>query len=329
MLVLMALLSACGAAREITRAPQAAYDEATAESAYGYDGGMAVEEEAAMAEMPAAEPAATMPMAGGGGNANDIQADDLDQQQRLIIRNGSITMSVRNTREVKTSIESRVEQMAGEGAFVVSANESGGGSGSSPYIDMTIRVPSARFDEMMNWLTDQAVQGTNPSINVTAEDVTAEYVDVQARVESLEAARDRLLELMENAETTEELLMAEQQLTQREAEIESLKGRMQYLSEASDLSRISISLQPYILSQPVDTGWKPAETIRRAFEALVDGLQNFGDFLIFFIIAVLPWLLVFGVVVFAIVRFVIWRVRVGRRKRAANTPPPTAPSAPE
>ena len=75
-------------------------------------------------------------------------------------------------------------------------------------------------------------------------------------------AFERLLEIMENAQTTEELLQAEYQLTQREAEIESIKGRMQYLSESARLSSISISLQPYILSQPVDSTWRPAESSR-------------------------------------------------------------------
>ena len=69
--------------------------------------------------------------------------------------------------------------------------------------------------------------------------------------ESLEAARQRLLEIMEEARNTEDLLQAEQQLTQREAEIESIKGRMQYLEQSARLSSIWIELQPHILSQPV------------------------------------------------------------------------------
>jgi hypothetical protein len=240
--------------------------------------------------------------------------------ERMIIRNGNVSMAVEDTRVARQTIEQMVDEMADEGAFIVSSNEYGGSPNASPYIDITIRVPALRFDEAMERITALAAPGTSPTVSASGQDVTAEYVDLQARLASLEAARDRLLELMRNAETTEDLLMAEQQLTQREAEIESIKGQMQYLAQSAALSSISISLQPYILSQPVDTRWRPAETVRAAFDALINGLRNFGDFLIYFAIAVLPWLVLFGAIIYGIVRFVMWRVRIGREKRAARAP---------
>lgn len=311
------------------RAEQTAIDRDDA--AWAYDG--AAREEMGMAESPAEAPAAPMPememveaeeaAAGvGGGAGGEIDPQNIDpQQQRIIIRNGSISMSVSNTLEARDAIQQRVEQMTGEGAFIVSANEYGGSPGGTPTVEMSIRVPAARFDETMTWLASLAVRGTNPNISTSADDVTSEYVDVRARLESLEAARDRLLELMENAATTEELLMAEQQLTQREAEIESLKGRLQYLTESAQLSFIRISLQPYVLSQPVDTRWRPAETMREAVEALLAGMRDLGDFAIFLVIAVLPWLLAVGLVLFAIVRFIAWRTRVRRERTQASSPP--------
>ena len=152
----------------------------------------------------------------------------------------------------------------------------------------------------------------------SGDDVTEEYVDLQARLESLESARDRLLDIMANAQTTEDLLQAEQQLTQREAEIESIKGRVQYLQQSAALSSISIDLQPYILSQPVDTRWRPAETIRRAAEALLNSLRDVGDFLIFVTIFCGPWLLVIIPVLYLLVRFVRGRLQKRREKRASQ-----------
>jgi hypothetical protein len=119
---------------------------------------------------------------------------------------------------------------------------------------------------------------------------------------------------------TKDVLEAEQQLTQREAEIESLKGRMQYLEQSARLSSIWIELQPYILRQPVGDEWRPAETTRRAVETLLDGLRGFGDFAIFFAIAILPWLAAVGLVVFILVRLIRWRagVRRDRQSGASN-----------
>jgi hypothetical protein len=240
--------------------------------------------------------------------------------ERLIIRTGNISMVVEDTRAAQATIKGMVEGMANEGAFVISSDEYGGTEGSQPHITMSIRVPAAHFDRVMDRLAELAVNVT--SRNDSSEDVTEEYVDLEARLESLEAARQRLLEIMQEARATKDLLEAEQQLTQREAEIESLKGRMQYLEQSARLSSIWIELQPYILSQPVGDQWRPAETARRAVETLVDGLRGFGDFLIFFAIAVLPWLVAIGLVFLLLVVLVRWRVRVRRARHAAGSEAP-------
>jgi hypothetical protein len=263
-------------------------------------------------EMPAAEPE----MASSSyGTRSLAQAID-----HLIIRTGSISMVVEDTRGAQATIEDMVAGMAGEGAFVVSSNEYGGDEEGQPHITLSIRIPAARFDETMDRLADMAVTVT--SRDESAQDVTEEYVDLEARLESLEAARQRLLDIMAEARTTKDLLEAEQQLTQREAEIESIKGRMQYLEESAQLSSIWIELQPYILSQPVGDQWRPAETARRAVDALLDGLRGFGDFLIFFAIAVLPWLVAIGLVIFVIVRLIRWRIRARRAAAQASGEPP-------
>src|SRR6185436_2314317 len=100
----------------------------------------------------------------------------------------------------------------------------------------------------------------------------------------------------------DDLLQAEQQLTQREAEIESIKGQMQYFSQSAQLSSITVELAPSILSQPVDNRWRPAETVRRSFDTFLSSLRGFADFAIFFSIAMLPWLLLAGAVVFVVLR---------------------------
>jgi uncharacterized membrane protein len=72
----------------------------------------------------------------------------------------------------------------------------------------------------------------------------------------------------------------------------------------------------------VSDQWRPAETARRAVETLVDGLRGFGDFLIFFAIAILPWLVAIGLVVLLFVALVRWRVRVRRTRHATSSETP-------
>jgi hypothetical protein len=317
MLVLALVLGACmqgAAGGQAPRDESLAYAPSTSG---GFDG-----EGGGAAEEPAA------PSVGGD---SDMGIDVLPQQQggegqqqidRLIIRTGNISVAVDDTRDAQDKIEQLVNSMAAQGGFVVSTNISGGSTDVSPYISMTIRVPSERFDEVMDAIAALAAEGTVPTMNQTGQDVTEEYVDLASRLGSLEAARDRLQEIMANAQTTEELLQAEAQLTQREAEIESIKGRMQYLSQSAALSSISIELSPYILSQPVDTRWRPAETVRRAVEDLVDSLRWFADNAIYLAIFCSPWILGLAVIGFLARRF----VRPWFRNRRGNIVPPANPN---
>lgn len=239
-------------------------------------------------------------------------ANQAIQTDRLIIRDGNINISVEDTRDTRDAIEALVGSMADKGAYVISATESGRGESLPPYISMVIRVPVEEFDRALDQIAEMGIDVLDR--NESGQDVTEEYVDLAGRVEALEAARDRLLDIMIDADTTEDLLKAEAQLTVREAEIESLKGRMQYLSESARLSRIAITLTPYTLSEPIDTSWKPAETFRRAVEDLVESMQGFADFLIVFGIAVLPWIVFFGLIIWGVVAV----VRRRRAKKAAK-----------
>ena len=225
---------------------------------------------------------------------------------RMIVREGVVSLAVNDTIATRKSIEQIVADMTSEGAFVVSSTQYGEVEGGSPQIFMSIRIPAVRFDATMNGLAEMAERVDERT--ETAQDVTAEYVDVQARLKSLTTARDRLLGIMERSATTKDLLEAEQQLTQREAEIEALQGRLNYLEEVASLSKIDITLSPYRPSQPLDTRWRPSETVRRAVDSLVRSLQDFADFLIVFTISALPWLVVIGLIIYLAIRFLVRRL---------------------
>ena len=182
--------------------------------------------------------------------------------QRVIIREGYISLVVEDTKASEKAITEIVSEMESEGAFVVTSNERDAGDDQMPTIYLTIRIPANRFDEVMERLVAMSVRVSQRSED--AQDVTEEYVDLQARLESMESARDRLRGIMQEAETVEELLLAEQQLAEREAEIEAIQGRLKYLSQAAQLSKIEISLYPAASSQPIAARWRPSETARTA-----------------------------------------------------------------
>ncbi len=224
--------------------------------------------------------------------------------ERLIIREGSISIEVEDPRESRETIEGIVASFASQGAFVVSSEEQGGSDEKLPTITMIVRVPPTEFDKVMDRLAVMSIKVHTRS--ETAQDVTEEYVDLQGRVEAMEAGHRRLFAIMEAVTTTSDLLEVEDQLTDREAEMEALQGRMAYLSQSAQLSRIEITLRPHV---PAPTPDKPlarwelnkinppwlSSTVQRALDDLLSSGQNVLSTAIYFSIAILPWLLVLGV----------------------------------
>ncbi|NIW40279.1 MAG: DUF4349 domain-containing protein [candidate division Zixibacteria bacterium] len=253
--------------------------------------------------------------------AVEMDSDDMSAStngaavvDRLIIRDGNITITVENTIETREEINDIVAELAGDGAYVVSASESGRGENRQPFINMTIRVPVEQFDSVMDQIAEMGVRVDERY--ESAQDVTDEYVDLEGRIEAMEISIERLQELMRDADFTEDLLNAEEQLSRREAELEALQGRLNYLAQSAALSVIHINLSPYELSEPIDTSWKPAETFRRAVEDLLFSLQGFADFMIRFGILILPWLVFFGLIIWGVVVL----VRRRRRRKQAKSP---------
>lgn len=241
--------------------------------------------------------------------------------ERLIVRNGSINMVVEDPHTIRRQIDARVANMAGAGAFVVASDERDG-ENSLPVVYMAIRVPPEQFDETMNWLASLALSGFTPIRTETAQDVTEEYVDLQTRLETMIMARDRLLEFMQNAETTAELLQLEAQITNREKEIEALRGRIQYLEQSDALSLIEIELRPFVPTPtavptptviPVDNSWQPGETVQTSVASLIDTIQTVVDIIIVLGITRLPWLIVLTLTAYLVARF-IWRPLFARQQ---------------
>lgn len=155
--------------------------------------------------------------------------------QRMIVRTSDMTMVVSDIATALDTITKLAEDSQG---FVVSSNqwkENGALLGT-----ITIRVPSGVFDSAMATLRVMADEVT--SENTSAQDVTAEYVDLSSTLKNLQATEAQLLEIMKKAVTVDDILAVQSQLTNTRGQIESTQGRMKYLEQTSATSLITVSL---------------------------------------------------------------------------------------
>ena len=195
---------------------------------------------------------------------------------RMIVRQVSMSLVVQDPVETSDTVTQMVQDMEG---FIVSSTRRGGEE--DTVVTVTFRVPTERTDEAIQRLRTLAERVT--SEEVRAQDVTEEYVDIQAQLRNLEATETQLLTLMQRADTVDETLTVQRELTRVSGDIEQHTGRLQYLERTSATSIFSLALTPAAGAEPlVQPGWQPLEIAKNAIRGLVvvgQGLGNLGIYL--------------------------------------------------
>ena len=274
-------------------------------------------------EMMQVEAPAIAPMAEGekGSYALDQTAASTE---RLVIKNGSLSMAVDDPLISRDNIARMVEAMGG---FVVSADmyqQTLSNGIQVPQVSMTIRVPSERLDEALTTIkaeTDQPIINEN----LNSQDVTAEYTDLNSRLINLQVAEKQLQEIMDDANRTEDVLAVYSQLVSVREQIELIKGQMKYYEQSADLSAISIQLIANAAMQPISiAGWQPGGVAKQALQSLIHALQSLANFAIRFLILYLPVLLI----IFVPIALIIWGISsLVKRRRKSKKVPSTEPEA--
>ena len=282
-------------------------------AACGNSADFAANEALSVAEAPAAERFETEESAAGMAFQEDAAFDQqsvgqVQPQTRLIIRTADMGIVVKDTAEAMATITRLVDE---NGGWVVNSSVSQYNEVAKTG-NMTLRVPAEGFQSALDAITQMSVEVR--WISTSGQDVTEEFVDMSARLANLEATADRVRNFLDETKNVEEALAVNQELSRLEGDIEAMKGRLQYLEQSAAFSTINIDIQPDILSQPLEVGgWQPQGVARSAIEALISALQALVDLLIWLVIFVLPILLLIGIPIWLIVRF------IRKRRRARKT----------
>ncbi len=193
-----------------------------------------------------------------------------------IIRTADISAQSENFDEDKDAIIRLTEE---KGGFISAQSVSGtalaaGQSGYGRNLSLTLRIPAEALDD---FLTQSEGVGVVQYANVYEEDVTDQYVDTDRRLQGYQAQYDRILELMEKAETVEELISIESELTRIEYQIESLTGSLRSMDTKVNYSTVYYSLAEVRRAQPVQqTLWQRMQTsLRSTLDSIVQRSQDF------------------------------------------------------
>lgn len=226
--------------------------------------------------------------------------EDVDTN-RMIIHTAQLDIRVKDFEKTQINIENKVADYDGyvvESSVYRESDDDISGQ-------MVVRVPEEHFQAFLTDAEEAAVDVL--SREVSGQDVTEEYVDLESRLKSKQVVEERLLEFMDEAEKTEDLLKISDDLSTVQEDIEVIAGKMEYLENQSDYATVEIVLHEDLITVPdIDKGnFNTWEKTKKQFADSVNGLLKIGSGFIVFVIGNLPIIMplfIIGAIVYFVIR---------------------------
>ena len=223
-------------------------------------------------------------------------------QSSKIIYTANLTLESKDYDGARTALDTALADADG---YMESSDESTY-TGSSRTLSLTLRVPQENYE---SFLAAAAQAGNLVNKSEQAEDVTSQYMDLEARLENLTAQRTRLQELQASADNLSDLLEIESSLSDVQYQLESYQSQLDWYSDQVACCTVYVSLEEVQTYTPVDESFAA-----RLQSALQDGWANFtGGVQNLAVLLVGCWP---AIVIGAIGGVVIYRVRHPRKKRS-------------
>ena len=295
LLAVAVALIGCGSSAKYesaASAPMAVTEEAAVEEYYGDE----------MAEMEA----------GGSGVKTTAEISQTANVQRKLIRTFDLSIQTKEFDEVLSNIQEKVQELGG---YIENSSLDGGSAyyeRYNRYSNMTVRIPSDKLDGFIANVKETA---NVTYISESTEDITLRYVDAESRKIALETERDRLLELLEKAETVEDIITIEGRLSEVRYQLESYASQLRTFDNQVDYSTVHINISEVDRETNVEpkTFWE--EVVEEFGDSLYDMGRGFRNFAIWFLGSIpyiVLWAVVIGAVIF-VLRF------IGKKRNLKHT----------
>lgn len=240
--------------------------------------------------------------AGGGSEGSK------DSVTSAVITTGDASIRTEDPQAAAGQFVDAVIAVGGQVSYSTLSN-----TGGEPEAMVTVRIPATEYQGIVESL-DEFGEVLYQSTQV--QEVGAELADLEARRKALESSIARLTELMTDAGTVTELLEAEDMLTQRQAELDSLTAQLKWLEDQVAMSTLTVTFAAGTAGFPT----RPPTTLERAWSYFLDSAES----ILYVAVVLLPWLVILG----GILLVVIVLIRRRRHRHAAPAPGPAPTAAP-
>ncbi len=200
-----------------------------------------------------------------------------------IIKTGYVTIEVAN---VTDSVDLLRNLVIAKGGYLSSSSVSEGYNGRLSG-SVVLRIPQAEFE---NALAGVKAIGTVKSVSTQGEDVTEEYIDIQAQKTSYQNQLAQYNEIMKKAVKVSDVIEIQQQIDRVQTQLDRLEGRLKYLNSRVDLSTITVTLR-----EPEPVGGETGHTFVSTINEGIAGFIGMVDFIIIVFLTLLPLMLLCAV----------------------------------
>ncbi|MCM3364644.1 MULTISPECIES: DUF4349 domain-containing protein [Bacillaceae] len=227
------------------------------------------------------------------------------EDDRMVIYNANLSLQVKDYHQVEATIQSKATELGG---YVVGSSIYDSGT---EYINgsITVKIPQSHFQSYIKEVEKHSIKIKEK--NVTGNDVTEEYVDLESRLKAKEAVEKRLLTLMDQAEKTEDLLKISNDLATVQEEKEQILGRMNYLQNNVDYSTVTIQLEEELVKVDAIKNKESLNTWQKAksqFVTTINGIISFLSGVAVFTIGLSP------IIIPILIVLIIWIFYRKKRK---------------
>lgn len=206
------------------------------------------------------------------------------QSEPMIIKTGTLSLEVADIDSTYTEIMTVASQYGG---YVLRTDIDRADSKGT----IVITVAAAQFETAMIDLRALGLKVQQDT--ATGEDVTTQYVDLESRLHSLEATRERILTFLDQARNVEEAIQVNDRLAEIETQIEQIRGQMNYLEGRSAQSTITVYLYSEAEAEDkTEEGWSASETLHKAWDAQKKLVKTLASAVIWIGVFLGPYLLV-------------------------------------
>jgi hypothetical protein len=224
---------------------------------------------------------------------------------RKIIRTGFLEALVKSPAETAEQIHKLAEGMGGyvESSQISSAQ-------STPIATITVRIPADRFEDAKAEIRKFATRIETEKTD--ANDVTKQYVDLQARIRNLRAEEAQYLAIMKSAAKVPDMLDVSEKLSEVRGEIEQQQAEFLTLSKQVETVAITVSLRSEPIAPVAELHWRPLYQIKLAWHDALDGLSDYANTMlgvILYIPVVILWVVTFVLGVAAVWKLLRWGAR--------------------